>query len=252
MQWPWTRRGHTRESGEPTGGVSSFHLWWGDQPAEPVTEVLVTCEVVQAPTASRLYFWAVQADFVDASGRSHGAAHGGFQWNPSFPPNYTALNWGGYSNASDVTSILTGTESPLPSTPNDPNTRDYPWIVGRPYRFRIHKGARGWAFDVVDTVTGLSTTVRELLVGGDRLRAVVVWSEVFCRCDHESAIARWSDFEYRTASGASVRPRTATTNFPAFSAGDCTNTDIRTDGAGAVVMLTNAERTIAPGVTIEL
>ena len=40
---------------------------------------------------------------------------------------------------SDVRSILDGTASSLPSTPSDPNTRDYPWREGVPYRLRISR-----------------------------------------------------------------------------------------------------------------
>ena len=65
-------------TGEPGKGVSSFHLWWQDAPPEPVVAVEVTLEVVEAPVVDRLYFWALQATFNDAT-TDHGGAHLGLQ-----------------------------------------------------------------------------------------------------------------------------------------------------------------------------
>ena len=71
-------------TGEPGKGVSSFHLWWQDAPPEPVVAVEVTLEVVEAPVVDRLYFWALQATFNDAT-TDHGGAHLGLQCNPRYP-----------------------------------------------------------------------------------------------------------------------------------------------------------------------
>lgn len=232
--------------------MTSFHLWWGEQPADPVTEVSATFAVIAPPAVDRLYFWALQASFFDGLGTAHGAAHGGFQWNPFFGPTMTAVNWGGYREASDTGTILAGSVSPLPSAPNDPNTRDYPWQAGREYRFRISRGTQGWAFDVTDLASGATVRVRELFAGGDRLGHAVVWAEVFSRCDDPPTAVRWSELQYRTRSGATARPRTLLTNFPPYSAGDCTNTDSRLDGAGAVLQLTNTNRTAVTAMQLAL
>ncbi len=130
-------------TGEPGKGVSSFHLWWQDAPPEPVVAVEVTLEVVEAPVVDRLYFWALQATFNDAT-TDHGGAHLGLQWNPRYPGS-RAANWGGYPKFGQWGAVLQGTPSPLPSTPNDPNTRDYPWQQGVPYRLRISRSDVGLA-----------------------------------------------------------------------------------------------------------
>ena len=91
-------------------------------------EVAVTLEVLEPPSVDRLYFWAIQASFLDGAG-SHGAGHLGLQWNPQIPrPQGRQL--GGYATRG---AILSGSRSPLPSTPQDTNTRDFPWLVGRMY-----------------------------------------------------------------------------------------------------------------------
>ena len=74
----------TPGTGEPGKGVSSFHLWWQDAPPEPVVAVEVTLEVVEAPVVDRLYFWALQATFNDAT-TDHGGAAPGLAVEPSLP-----------------------------------------------------------------------------------------------------------------------------------------------------------------------
>jgi hypothetical protein len=228
--------------------VSSFHLWWLDAPHEPVVSVAVTLEVLEPPSVSRLYFWAMQATFNDASGGSPGGAHLGLQWNPRYPGSHAA-NWGGYANIGDVTSILEGTASPLPSTPNDPNTRDYPWQQGVPYRLRISRSDAGWRGEITDTTTGHTQLVRDLLAPGDRLTGATMWSEVFARCDHPSAMVRWSKPEWLTASGAVVSPTRVRVTFP--SGGDCPNTDVGADGDG-IFQRTNTQRTHREGDVLTL
>ncbi len=243
----WLPRANAPGTGEPGKGVSSFHLWWLDPPHEPVVEVSVTLEVLELPAVSRLYFWALQATFGDSS-RQFGGAHLGLQWNPRYPAS-RAANWGGYANVGDVTSILEGTVSPLPSTPNDPNTRDYPWQPGVPYRLRISRSDVGWRGEITDTSTGQAQLVRDLLASGDRLTSATMWSEVFARCDHPSAMVRWSSPEWLTASGAVVVPRRVRVTFP--SGGDCPNTDIGIDGVG-VFQRTNTSRSHRDGDVISL
>ena len=155
----------------------------------------------------------MQASFLDATGRSYGAAHTGLQWNPRHSGG-RAVNWGGYAQAADVTSILEGSDSPLPGIPGDRNTRTFAWRDGVPYRFTIHRGAVGWASTVTDLVTGSEVTVRELYAGGDRLVGFVMWSELFCRGDDPPTTVRWSEPQARTASGLIVRPEQLQVTFP--------------------------------------
>jgi hypothetical protein len=235
--------GAPTEPSEPTHGVSSFHLWWQEiENGEPFTEASATLEILQAPSVDRLYFWAFQVSFLEGE-HSTGSAHIGLQWNPKHPNN-RAVNWGGYSNVADVTSILEGTTSPLPSAPNDPNTRDFPWQENTPYRFRVSRAYDGWRGDVTNVSTGRVEHVRTLRASGSRLNGFVVWAEVFAGCKDPRSMARWSDFEAKTASGQVKRPATVRTSFP--NGGDCPNTDVLVDGAG-LVLLTNARRTAPSG-----
>jgi len=50
----------------------SFHLSWDLAP--PAREVAVTLEVLEPPSVDRLYFWAVQASFLDGAGTSDSTA----------------------------------------------------------------------------------------------------------------------------------------------------------------------------------
>lgn len=245
--WPWRRQG--RVAGEPTSanGASSFHLTWLLDAGEPVVEVEAVLEVVVPPAVDRLYFWALQVSFL--GGRSdRGAAHVGLQWNRRHPGS-RAANWGGYAPHGG---LLRGSDSTLPSTPRDPNTRDYPWEPGRPYRLRVapSPGAPGWwQGQVADLVTGQETVIRELHTDGDRLARPVVWSEVFARCEHPSVAVRWTGLAAVTASGERLVPRGLQVSFQATAAGGCDNTTVRHDGTG-VVQVTNAERTLPHGAVV--
>ena len=228
---------------EPRNGVSSFHMWWqGVEGNSAVIEVAATLTIVEAPIADRLYFWALQASFLDGN-RSFGAGHIGLQWNPRHPQS-RAVNWGGYADIADVQSVLTGTPSPLPSTPNDPNTRDYAWRAGVGYRVRIVKNPNGWRGEITDLQRGETTIIRDLDAPGDRLGGFVVWSEVFAACGHPPAIVEWSDLSVRTADGEQRRPASVRLTFP--SGGDCPNTDVQLTTTG-LRQLTNAPRTARDG-----
>jgi hypothetical protein len=225
---------------EPVNGVTAFHLWWqGIDGGEPLVEVSATLCVLREPTSDRLYFWALQASFLSDDG-AHGAAHIGLQWNPRHPES-RAVNWGGYADISDVRSILDGTPSGLPSTPSDPNTRDYPWREGVPYRLRISRSASGgWQGSITDLTTGSTSVIRDLLASGDRLGSFVVWAEVFAACNHSQTVAQWSDFEARTLSGDVRAPASVRLTFP--TGGDCPNTDVVMSHTG-LLQITNTVRT---------
>ncbi len=238
----------TRVPREPRNGVSSFHAWWrGIDSADPFVQAAATLEVITAPTADRLYFWALQVTFHDGH-REHGGAHVGLQWNPRHAGN-TAVNWGGYGVVSDVTSILPGTASALASTVDDVNTRDFAWRAGTPYRFVVHRVADGWAADVTDTGTGKTSRIRTLHCGGDRLTNPVVWSEVFAGCLDPSAVIVWSNLELVTRMGRTIRPTSVSLTFPADGA--CPNTDT-SGGNGVVVQTTNTARRGHDGQIISL
>ena len=193
-------------------------------------------EVLQQPAVPEVYFWALQATFHDGV-RAHGFAHLGLQWNPRHPAS-TAINWGGYADSADVQSVLFGTPSPLPSTPDDPNTRDFPWHEGVNYRLAIERGVQGWQGSVTDA-EGNRTVVRELLAGGDRLVDLVVWTEMFARCDAPETIVRWHEPTIVMADGTVSGPATVTPSFPPEG---CPNTDVRATAEG-LHQFTNRART---------
>jgi len=223
--WPWRRR---RTSGFPTSanGASSMHLWW--HPSPTVERAAVDLEVVVPPAVDHLYFWALQASFTDGSGRRYGGAHLGLQWHPAHPGR-TAVNWGGYAPAGGE---LDGSVSPFPSATGNPNTRDLPWEPGRPYRLAVRRDADGW----VGTVDGVE--VRTLHAGGDRLAGLVVWSEVFARCDDPSVTVRWSGFDPVPAGLRATYQSTAD--------GGCANTTALPGG----LQVTNHDRQVVDGAII--
>jgi len=247
---PWLPANRLRTTGRPTSsnGASSFHLTWMLGPSASLVEVSAVLEVLVPPAVDSLYFWALQVSF--AGGADRGGAHVGLQWNARHRGG-RAVNWGGYAPGGG---LLRGTESTLASTPDDPNTRDYPWEPRRPYRLRVSPSAGlagHWQGEVTDLATGDATVIRHLEAGGDRLVAPVVWSEVFARCDDPSVSVRWSGLEGRTAAGEVVTPRGLAVNYQARAAGGCDNTTVGLDELG-VVQTTNAGRSMAGGGIVAL
>lgn len=244
-----------RVSGPPTSanGASSFHLFW-QVPPRPLREVRADFEVLHSPTVDRLYFWALQVSFVDSrrGGSRRGGAHFGLQHHPAYP-RAGAVNWGGYLDGGGE---LTGTESALPSTLNNVNTRDYPWSPGRIYRFRIGPGSGPdrWQGSIVDRTTGQETVVRELTVNADALISPMVWSEVFAHCDDPPVVVRWSNFEADLADGAgTVRAKTVRLNYQTHGDGGCANTNTSIDDSGTgFVQHTATERLNPTGTLLAL
>lgn len=241
----WSRRLAGRQEGFPTSSnrASSFHLHWLGLPGDQVVvEASVTLQIVVPPAVPHLYFWALQASFVDGT-RAHGAGHLGLQWYAAHPGN-TALNWGGYDAAGRE---LSGTASDLPSAPRNPNTRDFPWAPGRPYRLTIGTGSRAGAW--VGSVNGRG--VRELHAGGSGLAGLMVWSEVFARCEDPSVRVRWSAFSATTQNGLVVAPDRLAVSYQSRADGGCANTSVRVDG-GVAEQVTNARREVRPGSVLAL
>jgi hypothetical protein len=242
---PWWRRDEPRTTGRPpsANGASSFHLRWGGlPPGAELVEVAVTLEVVTRPVAAELYFWALQAGFAGPGSRRLGAAHLGLQWYPPHPGS-TAVNWGGYAAAGG---ILEGTESALPSATGNPNTRDLWWEPGRSYTLTIEPAAEGgWA----GTIDGIR--VRRLDAGGDRLSGLMVWSEVFARCDAPPVAAHWSGFRAITTEGGVVAPVAVYVNYQSRADGGCDNSTVLTNGH-AVSQITGTERLVPQGARLPL
>lgn len=237
-------------------GRSATHLWWLVANPEPVKEIAVTITVKECPTAPLIYFWAMQASF--SNGTEHcGGAHLGLQWHPYYP-DHKAVNWGGYCSHNGA--ILAGTDSILPKSAGDVNTRDFNWIVDRPYRLRISlldqpgPSAKeiGWPKDepifiwrgeITDLVTNQTTTVRDLYSAGNLISGPVVWSEIFARCDDTPAAVEWSDFECVMRSGRLAPITTLSVTHSVGPDGGCENSDVEFDGKAATLRTSTTRRT---------
>jgi hypothetical protein len=230
---------------EERRNASSFHLGWQLPPgAGHLVEAAATLEITDPPVVEDLYFWALQVDFPGAGG-----AHLGLQWNRAFP-GFGAVNWGGYGPDG---ALLSGTESPLPSTPGDPNTRDYRWRRERAYRLRVCRAGEGlWRGEVTDLATNEKAAVRDLRAASRLLARPMVWSEVFARCDDATVTVRWSDFAVVTERGDELAPEALTVNYQSQSDGGFANTTSMLDARGGALQITNAERITPQGARLPL
>ena len=240
----------TRESGPPrsSNGASSMHArWLGPLDGAEAAEVELT--IVDPPAGRHLHFWALQASFY--SGRRRlGGAHLGLQWIAGHPGS-TAANWGGYGADG---SILDGTQSDLPSALNNPHTRDFVWQPGRAYRLRIDREMAGWRGSIIDTSTGDTTVIRELLPGGDRLGSFVMWSEVFAPCEGPSTAVAWSSAAVERG-GTRFDVADFELNYQSYEDGGCTNTNTSIEALGGrphVVQRTAVARVEPVGSTLHL
>jgi hypothetical protein len=217
-----------------------MHLFW-EMPPTPLSEVLVDIEVLDPPSVDRLYFWALQVNFVTRAGADRGGAHTGLQHHPSYPGN-GAVNWGGYHPAGG--GELSGSTSNLPSTLGNINTRDYLWRAARRYRFRVFAAEPGhWRASVADTESGVETVIRDLFVDAEHLVRPMVWSEVFADCDHPPATVRWSNLHATLAGGGTATAKTVRTSYQRIGDGGCSNTNSSVDpGDGGFRQQTNVAR----------
>jgi hypothetical protein len=244
-----------RVSGDPPSGngASSMHLWWSLPYGELLTEVSATLEILDPPSVDRLYFWALQAAFVKPDG---GAAHLGIQHNRRHPGG-AAVNFGGY-NPRSIGGLLDGDASTLPSTPNDPNTRDFDWVPNRKYRLSIKRiehtvseGFYAWRGSIEDLVTGRFTVVRILFSLGGYIRGPVVWTESFARCEMPSVGVRWTDLEAVGERKGVIPVTSGSVNYQHFDAGGCDNTNMDIEGDGWV-QRTATERTVPTGTVLSI
>lgn len=237
-----------RTSGLPTSsnGASSFHLWWDT--AGAATEYSATLEVLSTPTEARIAFWALGCSFVNISPTVSGVggAHTGLQWMP-LHPNSRAINWGGYLTATGAE--LPGTLSSLPSAPNNPNTRDFNWIAGRKYRFRVFSpAANTWRATVTDLATSTTTTIRDLTCNATHLGNPVVWTEAFTDCGTTSYHCRWTDLT-AVINAVPVDATSVYLSYQSVEDGGCSNTNSFSDGTG-IVQRVNTARTNPEGTIL--
>ena len=217
-----------------------MHVWWEHDPSvDGPTQVAATLEIIEPPSVDRLYFWALQATFVDDRRQPVGTAHLGLQWYAAHPGG-TALNWGGYRPQAqgELDAVAPST---LPSATGNPNTRDFAWRPHTPYRLTIGVDGTGTVTDLATSHPTSTTLVRRLRVpGAIRLADPVVWAEVFAHCDDPPTTVRWTDLE--------PAPRALHATYQSHDDGGCTNTDTNLDPAtGAILQRTNTGRTTPTG-----
>ena len=95
-------------------------------------------------------------------------------------------------------------------------------------------GWTGWVDDL---------PVRHLFAGGRELTGLMVWSEVFARCDDPPAAVRWSDLlGARRAPAPTHRPDRLTVSYQAVTDGGCSNTDVRVAPDGRSVEQRTVDR----------
>ncbi len=191
-------------------------------------EAAVTLVVPRFPEVEALYFWALQVSFPGGGG-----AHLGLQWGADPGRRLRHVNFGGYGRDGE----LAGTDSERPSSFGNPNTRDFDWEEGVPYRLRIARGGRGWAGWVDDLA------VRELLAPDGPLTGPMVWSEVFADCGDPPVSVRWSDPELVDRSGRRGAVGAATVSYQARGDGGCDNTSSTVEGRSFVQTTSTARRT---------
>lgn len=249
----FAQRARPRTAGPPpsANGASSLHLRWDARGAWSSVSVDLTVEI--PPTVPRLYFWALQADFTDPRGRAVAGAHLGLQWHPAHPHG-RAVNWGGYRTGGGE---LDGSVSPLASATVNPNTRDHRWEPGRPYRLTIARaddtpapaGTIAWRASVTDSDRGATTVVRDLFVPAERICSVVMWSEVFARCDDPATQVLWSHPELVDTGGTTTSPQRAAVNYQSHADGGCANTCSWSTDDG-LRQRTNTARTVPQGAVL--
>ena len=207
----------------------------------------MTLTIDHEPLHRHLVFWALQVDFAAGWG-SVGGAHLGLQWNPSHPGS-RAVNWGGYDRAGHV---LAGTRSPLPSGPDNPNTRDYPWSPGQAYRLTVRAGNEPgrWTGSIRAMADGSEQVIRDLVVPADGLVRPMVWSEVFARCDDPSVSATWRE-PVAVTGGGPVEPTAFRVSYQSEDAGGCSNTDVVPTAEG-IRQVTAVDRRVRPGTLVPL
>lgn len=231
--------GRIRVRGQPPSAnrASSFHLLWDVPTSEPLIEASVSLTVPVLPRVSRLYFWALQVSFSGGAG-----AHLGLQWGADVPRGLRHVNWGGYGASG---AELSGGISELPSSFDNPNTHDFDWEPGRPYRLRISRAAGGWAGWIDNTM------IRCLDAPGETLQNPMVWSEVFADCDHPSVSVRWSGLELVTRSSRHVPVTSAVAMYQSRQDGGCDNTTSESEGH-AFVQTTNVPRSTPRGARLRV
>jgi hypothetical protein len=242
----------TRTTGQPPSGNNASSQYLIFDP-EFGAEITVNVEVLATPSQSKIVNWLIQTEFLDDSGSSLDSAGTGFfglRFAPTFP-NSRAIVCAA-SSAFDG-SELTGPESPLPSATGEPQVRTYGWVTGRKYLLRIYSYAGWqWRFEVTDTVTSVTSIVRDISIpGGSIVRGAVLYTEAFTDCQIQSSV-RWSNLQFAAPDESDlITPTSAVAAYQTYPEGGCTNGNQIASGGG-VVQATGVPRTTPHNSTITI
>jgi hypothetical protein len=115
----------------------------------------------------------------------------------------------------------------------------------------LEQGLSAWSGTVVDLESGVKTLVRDLYTRGAGLLSPMVWTESFARCEHPSAVVRWSDLEAITEDGRVLHPGHVRVNYQARRDGGCDNTTVSVDELG-VLQTTASRREVPQGAILPI
>ena len=170
------------------GLVAAPQFWELPPAGGPIVAASARLIVEAAPPVDELYFWALQASFTDGSGRRArrrppGPAVARRRTRAPAPPTGAATR--------PAAAILPGSESALPSAHRQ---RQHPRPGGSracPTALDDRAGAPAAG---LGRARSTAPSCARLAAGGDRLDGLMVWSEVFARCDDPPVAVRWSGF----------------------------------------------------------
>jgi len=106
-----------------------------------------------------------------------------------------------------------------------------------------------WRGTVTHIETAEEIRIRDLYTKGEYLIRPMVWSEVFARCEHPTAVVRWSEMQAVTADGVDIHPPHVQVNYQSRADGGCDNTTVGVDEIG-ILQMTNARRRVPQDATI--
>ena len=223
----WTTAFGPRVTGFPTSSnrASSFHLrWLGLPPDDRVVEASATLEIVEPPAVPQLYFWALQASFVDGTPI--------VRCRPSRPamalssPRWHCGQLGRVRRRPAASSTGRCRSCRAPPATRTPGTSAGSRAARTACRSVPARGTGDWRGSVDGHV------VRELHGGGTGLADMMVWSEVFARCDDRSGRGAMERLHGQDAQPARSRPDRLAVSYQSKLDGGCDNTTVVVDGDG--------------------
>lgn len=219
-------------------------------PTLEADEYSLTQTLHSAPTTPDLVFFGHQVNFYTPSGALQGGSHFGFQSYPAWGPK-EVINWGGYDDIAGGGATNNG-NTLYTTTPMTGPSFLFPWIVGRPYEFRVARSPVqdqpspyiSWRLTVTDLVTGIAYPIRDMYVQyGDHMRVPGFWTEDFrvgTSSDYEMAVKniRWDG-------------RPVEVGIADYGTGTYSNTEVNNDAVKGFRILGGVTRVTAQGTIFQ-